>query len=97
MDLRCYGLTSPRSDGKISVHFQDMENFYHEWVVGDLPWDAVTPVAPGDRHPEELDQRLVHALNQRVLNEFTEEQKAARGGSLAFLYLYMILARNHNR
>lgn len=97
MDLRCYGLTSPRSDGKISVHFQDMENFYHEWVVGDLPWDAVTPVAPGDRHPEELDQGLVHALNQRVLNEFTEEQKAARGGSLAFLYLYMILARNHNR
>ena len=74
-----------------------MLNFYHEWEVGDLPWYAVTPVAPGDRHPEELDQRLVHALNQRALNEFAEEQKAARGASLAFLYLYMILARNHNQ
>ena len=74
-----------------------MENFYHEWEVNDLPWDAVTPVAPGDGHPEELDQRLVHALYQRALNEFTEEQKAVRGGSLAFLYLYMILAGNQNR
>lgn len=74
-----------------------MENFYREWDVGDLPWAAVTPVAPGDRHPEELDQRLVDALNQSVLNEFTEEQKAARGASLAFLYLYMILAGKHNR
>ena len=73
-----------------------MENFYHEWDVGDLPWDAVIP-APGGGHPEELDQQLVHALNQRALNGFTEEQKAARGGSLAFLYLYMVLARNHNR
>jgi len=72
-----------------------MENFHHEWDVDNLPWDAVTP--PGDEHPEELDQRLVDALNQRVLNEFTEEQKAMRGGSLAFLYLYMILAGNHNR
>jgi len=72
-----------------------MENFHHEWDVDNLPWDAVTP--PDDEHPEELDQRLVDALNQRVLNEFTEEQKAMRGGSLAFLYLYMILAGNHNR
>jgi hypothetical protein len=74
-----------------------MENFSHEWDVDSLPWDAVTPVAPGEGHPDELDQRLVHALNQKALNEFTEEQKAARGGSLAFLYLYMILAGSHNR
>ena len=73
-----------------------MENFYHEWDVDNLPWDAVTPVAPGDEHPE-LYQRLVVALNQRALNEFTEEQKASRGGSLAFLYLYMILAGNHSQ
>lgn len=73
-----------------------MDNFYHEWDVDNLPWDAVTPVAPGDEHPEELDQRLVDALNQRALNEFPEEQKS-RGGCLVFLYLYMILAGNHNR
>ena len=97
MDLRCYGLTSPRSDGKISVHFQDMDNFYHEWDVGKLPWDAVTPVAPGEEYPGELDQRLVDALNQKALNDITEQQKASRGGSLVFLYLYMILAGSHNR
>ena len=74
-----------------------MENFHHEWVVDDLPWDAVTPATPGDEHPEELDQRLVDALNQRILNELTEEQKGIHGACLAFLYLYMILAGNHNR
>jgi hypothetical protein len=73
-----------------------MENFYHEWDVGKLPWDAVTPVAPGDEHPDELDQRLVDALSKSALNDLSEEQKA-RGGSLAFLYLYMILAGSNNR
>ena len=97
MDLRCYGLASPRSDGKISVHFQDMGNFYHEWDVGKLPWDAVTPPPPGDEHPEELDQRLINALNQGALNDLTEEKTATRGGILAFLYLYMILGGSHSR
>ncbi|KAF8150764.1 cystathionine beta-lyase [Crassisporium funariophilum] len=91
VDLRCYGLTSPRSDGKVSVHLHDMDNFYHEWDIDSLPWDAVTPA--GDEHPEDLDHRLVDALNEGVLSGLSEEQKAIRGASLAFLYLYMILAR----
>ncbi|KAF8968014.1 cystathionine beta-lyase [Flammula alnicola] len=96
VDLRCYGLATPRNDGKLSIHLQDLDDFRYEWDVESLPWDAVTPVAPGEEHPEELDQRLVEALNSRALHAFNEEQKAARGASLAFLYLYMILSKTQD-
>ncbi|KDR78906.1 hypothetical protein GALMADRAFT_244552 [Galerina marginata CBS 339.88] len=96
VDLRCYGLTTPRRDNKLSIHLQDIDNFYHEWDVNSLPWDAVTPVAPGDEHPEHLDERLVDALNKRALDMISEEQKAAHGACLAFLYLYMILNKNED-
>lgn len=97
MDLRCYGLATPRRDNKLTVHLLDIDNFYNEWDVESLPWDAVTPVAPGEEHPEELDQRLVDALNKRALTMITDEQKAAHGACLAFLYLYMILNRNEQQ
>lgn len=90
MDLRCYGLSTPRHDGKLSIHLKDLDS-YHEWDVESLPWDAVTPIAPGDEHPDELDQRLVDALHSSVLNG--EMNAPARGATLAFLYLYMILSR----
>ena len=95
MDLRCYGLATPRHDGKLSIHLQDLDSFYNEWDVESLPWDAVTPIAPGDEHPDELDQRLVDALNSRALD--SEMPAPARGASLAFLYLYMILSKHQDR
>ncbi|KAJ2916633.1 hypothetical protein MD484_g3808, partial [Candolleomyces efflorescens] len=97
VDLRCYGLTSPRTDDKLSVHFTDIDNFYHEWDVQSLPWDSVTPVPVGGEHPEELDQRLIDALSSTTLAELGEEKKAASAASLAFLYLYMILAKGDRR
>ncbi|KAJ2925518.1 hypothetical protein H1R20_g11578, partial [Candolleomyces eurysporus] len=97
VDLRCYGLTSPRTDTKISVHFTDIDNFYHEWDIPSLPWDSVTPVPVGGEHPEELDQRLIDALTSTTLAELGEEKKAASAASLAFLYLYMILAKGDRR
>ena len=97
MDLRCYGLTTPRHDRKVSVHLQDLDNFYHEWDIETLPWHAVTPVAPGQVHPEELDQRLIEALNDGALERIDEERKPARGAALAFLYLFMILCRDDDR
>lgn len=93
MDLRCYGLATPRKDGKLSINLQDLDNFYYEWDVESLPWDAVTPVAPGEEHPEELDQRLIEALNTRALGGINDAQKAAYGAALVFLYLYMILSK----
>ncbi|KAH6909047.1 cystathionine beta-lyase [Coprinopsis sp. MPI-PUGE-AT-0042] len=95
VDLRCYGLTSPRKDNKVSVHFHDIDNFYHEWDIDGLPWDAVTVTGP-ENH-EELDQRLIEALSFSVLAELGEEQKQARNAALAFLYLYMVLSRGQSR
>ncbi|KAF9484332.1 cystathionine beta-lyase [Pholiota conissans] len=93
VDLRCYGLATPRNDGKLSIELKDLDNFYHEWDVESLPWDAVTAVAPGEHHPEELDQKLIEALNTRALDGIDDSQKAAHGAALVFLYLYMILSK----
>ncbi|KAJ3553944.1 hypothetical protein NM688_g3359 [Phlebia brevispora] len=89
VDLRCYGLTSPRHDNKISVYFRNIDDFYQEWDLDKLPWEAVTPVPPGQVHPDGLDQKLVDAINEKVLA--SDMSSKARGAALAFLYLYMML------
>lgn len=91
VDLRCYGLITRRDDKKISVHFADIDNFYHEWDIDTLPWNAVTPVVLGEAHPEILDQTLIDAITQGPLTELSEQQNHARAASLAFLYMYLIL------
>ncbi|KAG6909949.1 hypothetical protein DXG01_014218 [Tephrocybe rancida] len=96
VDLRCYGLTTPRNDGKISVHLHDIDNFYHEWDIEALPWNAVTPVAAGDEHPEELDQKLIVAISEGPLKGL-EGKRAAFAAALAFLYLYLTLAHAEQR
>jgi hypothetical protein len=58
---------SPRHDGKVALRFIDLDNFSHEWVLDDLPWDAVTSIGVGNPHPDTLDQRLVDAIQQRGL------------------------------
>lgn len=90
MDLRCYGLTSPRGDGKISVHFLDIEGFYHEWTIDNLPWDVVTPVLPGDRPGDALDAKLMEAITLRALPATIGSK--VKAAATAFLYLYMILS-----
>ncbi|KAJ7510400.1 cystathionine beta-lyase [Mycena galericulata] len=92
VDLRCYGLTTPRSDGKLSVHFADIGNFYHEWDIDALPWDAVTSLAAGEAHPDVLDQVLIDAISSGPLNGLGEESKNARTAALAFLYMYLMLS-----
>ncbi len=93
MDLRCYGLTSARNDRKISAHFADIDNFYHEWQIADLPWHAVRPVAIDEEHPEQLDFALIDAINEGPLKDLTEAQSHARAASIAFLYMYLVLTR----
>ncbi|KAH7925469.1 cystathionine beta-l [Leucogyrophana mollusca] len=97
VDLRCYGLTTPRHDGKLSVHFVDIENLKHEWILDDLPWDAVTPVPVGSLHPESLDGRLVDAITTRALPPSILSHPKAKQASIAFLYMYMILAHDGRR
>ncbi|PBL03760.1 cystathionine beta-lyase [Armillaria gallica] len=97
VDLRCYGLTTPRLDGKISAHFTDIDNFYCEWIIDDLPWHVVKPIAIDEEHPEILDQVLVDALNTGPLKDLTEAQRHARAASIAFLYMYLVLTRGDVR
>ena len=97
MDLRCYGLTSPRYDNKISLQLTDIGDHYQEWDVDTLPWDAVTPVLPGEQHAEQLDQRLVEAIAARALPDAADVPRGAHPAALAFLYLYMTLAHGDAR
>ncbi|KAF7375185.1 Cystathionine beta-lyase [Mycena sanguinolenta] len=90
VDLRCYGLATPRHDGKVSVHFTDIDNFYREWDINTLPWDAVIPLAAGEDHPDVLDQNLLDAISNGPLQSLGEQPKA-KTASLAFLYMYLIL------
>ncbi|KAJ7242803.1 cystathionine beta-lyase [Mycena haematopus] len=88
VDLRCYGLATPRNDGKVSVHFADIDNLYHEWDINALPWDAVTPIAAGEEHPDVLDEHLLGAISTGPLQSLGDKAKTA---ALAFLYMYLIL------
>ncbi|THV02878.1 cystathionine beta-l [Dendrothele bispora CBS 962.96] len=88
VDLRCYGLTAPRDDNKLSVHFHDIDNFYHEWDIDKLPWDLISSLPRNEDHPEELDQQAIEALQQGPLNEIGDDKPQARAAALAFLYMY---------
>lgn len=95
VDLRCYALTTPRHDGKVSVHFIDVGDFRHEWSLEELPWEAVTPVDIGEIPADQLDQKLVDALLNKPIPESMEGK--ARTAALAFLYLYMVLTHGGER
>ncbi|KAH9940977.1 cystathionine beta-lyase [Amylocystis lapponica] len=95
--LRCYGLTSPRHDNVVSLHLADIGDYYSEWNLDDLPWDAVTPVFPGEKHEDTLDQKLMQAIATRVLPPADEMPPKTHGAAQAFLYLYMILTHGDVR
>lgn len=95
--LRCYGVSSPRHDGRIALRFIDLDNFSHEWVLDDLPWDAVTSVSLGDPHPDALDQPLVDAIQQRGLPSDIDQNAQAKAAAVAFLYLYMVMTHGGER
>ncbi|KAI1797283.1 cystathionine beta-lyase [Ganoderma leucocontextum] len=95
LDLRCYGLTSPRYDGKVSVHFADISNYKHEWDIEELPWEAAVPIPKGNDHPDALDQRVVDAIKARALPP--EMPPKSLAAAVAFLYLYMMMTSGGDR
>jgi hypothetical protein len=97
VDLRCYGLSYPRHDGKVALRFIDLDNFTHEWDLDDLPWDAVTSIGVGIPHPDTLDQRLVDAIQQRGLPLGIDKNEQAKAAAVAFLYLYMVMTHGSER
>ncbi|KAI9000507.1 cystathionine beta-lyase [Trametes punicea] len=97
VDLRCYGLTSPRHDNKISVHFVDINDYKHEWDIDELPWDAVVPVPRGEEHPESLDMRVIEAIKTRALPPEPQMPPKTHAAAVAFLYLYMMMTSGGHR
>jgi len=89
-------MTTPRHDGKVSVNFVDIDGFTQEWEINDLPWGAVTPVRVGEVHPDALDHKLVDAITGALSPEVLAKP-SARQASIAFLYMYMIMARGKSR
>lgn len=79
------------------MHFADIDNFYHEWDLEELPWDAVTPVAMGSKPSDNLDEKLVDAITRRGLGPNIDEHPKAKAAAIAFLYLYMIMAHGSER
>jgi hypothetical protein len=79
------------------LRFIDLDNFSHEWVLDDLPWDAVTCIGVGNLHPDTLDQRLVDAIQQRGLPLGIDNNQQAKAASVAFLYLFMVMTHGGER
>lgn len=76
----------------LSVRFNDIDNFYAEWDIMALPWAASTVLGQSERHPDDLDQQLIEAINAGPLRELGPEKSQARNAALAFLYMYIKLA-----
>ncbi|KAF9490783.1 cystathionine beta-lyase [Pleurotus eryngii] len=93
VDLRCYGYATPRQDDKITLHFTDIDDFRGEWNIDSLPWDYCSAIVEGEEHPDSVDQILYDAIQQGPLAHL-EGHKSAQAAALAFLYIYMKLARD---
>ncbi|KAJ8072243.1 cystathionine beta-lyase [Marasmius tenuissimus] len=91
VDLRCYGLLTPRDDGKVSVFFNDISDFYQEWDIKSLPWGKVLSLPMDQDHPEDLDQALIDGLHEGPLKGLEYGRESV--SSLVLLYLYMKLSR----
>ncbi|KAK1215027.1 cystathionine beta-lyase [Marasmius sp. AFHP31] len=91
VDLRCYGLLTPRDDGKVSVFFNDISDFYQEWDIKSLPWGKLLSLPMDQDHPEDLDQVLIDSLHEGPLKGLEYGRESV--SSLVLLYLYMKLSR----
>lgn len=79
------------------MNFVDLGNFYHEWDIDSLPWDAASPIPPNTDHPETLDPKLMDAISTGALPTSTHNDPTARNAALTFLYLYMKMCHDSHR
>ncbi|KIM54345.1 hypothetical protein SCLCIDRAFT_31139 [Scleroderma citrinum Foug A] len=95
LSLRCYGISTPRSDDALGVHLLDIDvgqpgGFKYEWNVSELPWDAVPSASlPQDEGEIALNIQFLDLLTSRSFPANLDSH--ARQAGLTFLYLYMIL------
>lgn len=91
MNLRCFAVLSPRSDGKVGLEVPNLE-LEAEWDITALPWNLLPVGSDGEKREadKELDPPLLQAIESVV--DAGEVTATRRGAQVAFLYLYMVVA-----
>ncbi|UZJ57422.1 hypothetical protein CBS101457_006742 [Exobasidium rhododendri] len=88
--LRCYALVEPRMDGQVSLAMPDL-GVEHQWEISALPWDHLPSSTASTAVVSELDTGLLHAI-KAVVGTVAGESERSHSASVAFLYLYMMVA-----
>lgn len=88
LNLRCFGVLSPRTDAYVAIAAPDLEADFR-WRISELPWSTVPPRTDA-LAPKALDPVLLAAIEEVVHR--TGFTKTGTSASIAFLYLYMALA-----
>lgn len=88
--LRCYALVEPRSDEQLTFALPDL-GVEHAWAISELPWQALPWSFQNTTPPSELDDKLLAAIRATV-GKISGDSERSHAASVAFLYLYMLLA-----
>lgn len=94
VNLRCYAVLSPRSDGKVGLEAPDLA-LDAEWDIASLPWNLLPLSARenGHRADKDLEAPLISAIEDIVhLAAGPTGEKRAIGAGVSWLYLYMAMA-----
>lgn len=89
LNLRCYGVLSPRQDGAVAIAAPDLEAD-HAWEISELPWSLVPKRSSGSSPSKELDAALLAEIEKIV--EAAKPTKTGTSASVAFLYVLMEMA-----
>lgn len=98
--LRCYALVQPRADGKLHLELPDLA-VSHDWNISDLPWDDLPSTVGGInvntsvQAAKDLDAKLLRRIVHTVETQGGAiEGDRSHASCVAFLYLYMSLAKS---
>ncbi|WVQ64760.1 cystathionine beta-lyase [Kwoniella botswanensis] len=92
VNLRCFAVLSPRSDGKVALEVPNV-GVEAEWDISKLPWGLLPVHADTHRHvaDKDLDPALLQSI-EKLVHEHKELGKTGLNSCIAYLYLYMVMA-----
>jgi hypothetical protein len=85
VNLRCFGVATPRADDKVALEVPDIDAEF-EWEISALPWNLVKAASSKSELCPELIQAIEPLVNTKGV------QNRTVGAAVAFLYLYMLIA-----
>ncbi|WVQ76274.1 cystathionine beta-lyase [Cryptococcus sp. DSM 104548] len=91
VNLRCFSVLSPRSDGKVALDVPNI-GVELEWDIHSLPWGLLPVHSRSEKRvaDKDLDAALLQAVEGAV-NQHVEVGETGIGAAVAFLYLYMVI------